>query len=1003
MCRFARIVVAIACFAIPTGAQAQATIAGTVRDTSGAVLPGVTVETSSPALIEKTRVTVTDETGQYRIETLPPGTYSVSYTLPGFNTAKREGVELTGSFTATLNAELRVGALEETVTVTGETPIVDVQGTTRQQALSHEIIDAVPIGRGGVGALNNLGLLIPGVTQGAAGFQDVGGTTATANPVSFRSHGGDANDQLMTQNGVSMGDALTTGFFTRLAVNMAATRETTIDTAAVNAELPTGGVRINVVPKDGGNSFEGTFYASFANESMQGTNLTQDLKDRGLTGTNSLKKVYDINPGFGGPLRQDRAWFYLSGMYNGNSGFVPGMFADRNANNPNAWTFDPDPGRPAVNDQTWKDIQGRFAWQATPRNKLGFTWHDQVNCDCSAEITATSSVEASPLRKYPVQRSLQADWISPITNRLLLEVAGNVYKGTSQIVPQEGLHPGLVSVTEQSTGLQYRSGDFRYRSSPNEARHIRGALSYVSQGHAVKVGFNHTNGWARTRLYGLNPVSYRFNNGVPNQITLSAYPYEFGTNIAHSLGIFAQDRWTIRRLTASYGVRYDWFKSSYPEQHLGPTVFTPTRDITYPEQDGASLHDLTPKLGAAYDLFGNGKTALKASLNKYVQGLATSLIAAAINPTNLVVSQTTRPWTDANRDFVPDCNLLLAATNGECGALAASDFGTTRPGATFDPDVISGWGKRFYNWELSAGVQHEIAPRVSVDLGFFRRWFGNFLVTDNSLVSASDFTQFNITAPTDARLPGGGGYQVTGLYDLNPNKVGQVSNLIAFSDNYGKMTRNWNGVDLNVTARPRNGLRLQGGFSTGREVTDYCDVLPNLPEASFGVTAPAATIGTLSTVGFAGGAGTVTPAQFCRQSSGWVTQLKMLGSYTIPVVDVLASATVQSVEGPLINAQYVATNAVVAPSLGRNLSGGANATVNIISPAGTYGERSNRLDVRIGKVVRVSTARVVLNVDLFNALNANPVIRLSNSFGTWQRPQAILGARLLKLGVQFDF
>ena len=267
----------------------------------------------------------------------------------------------------------------------------------------------------------------------------------------------------------------------------------------------------------------------------------------------------------------------------------------------------------------------------------------------------------------------------------------------------------------------------------------------------------------------------------------------------------------------------------------------------------------------------------------------------------------------ANRDYVPDCDLSLAGANGECGALANSNFGTVNPGASFDPEIIAGWGKRFYNWEFSGGIQHQLLAGVSLDVSYYRRWFGNFTVTDNTLVAPSDYTPFSITAPLDPRLPGGGGYTIGGLFDLNPNKVGQVSDLITFGDNYGKMLRHWDGVDVSLAMRPRNGLMVQGGISTGRELRDYCDVIAPLPEILFAGRQIGPRVGALPTLGYAAGAS----GQYCHQSQPMQTMLKALGSYTIPRVGVNVSATLQNIPGPEITAQYTAANALVAPSLGR--------------------------------------------------------------------------------------
>jgi hypothetical protein len=813
-------------------------------------------------------------------------------------------------------------------------------------------------------------------------------------------HGSQAGDTKILQNGVPLGELSGPGFFTRVGVNLAATSEVTFDTAAVGAELTTGGVRMNLIPKDGGNKYEGIFYGAFANGSLQSANLTQALKDTGLA-PGALKKTWDINPGVGGPIRKDKVWFYLSGMYNGRSTYAQ-MYENLNANDPNAWTYAPDPSRPASNDLIWRDGQVRFTWQATPKNKVALMWHEEVNCFCPSGIAATVAPEASVRQRFPVQRHVEGDWTAPITSRLLWEAAA--LKGASNTTtdPFLGMNPGMISVTEQSTTLTYRAAS-TYRASRTQVLRMRTAVSYVTGAHAFKVGFDHSGGWVSNHNFAANPVAYRVNAGVPNQITQGAYPYDFQTNIAHDLGWYAQDKWRVSRLTANYGLRFDWFKVSYPSQHLGSTIFTPGRDLTFPAQEGVSLKDVTPRLGVAYDVFGTGKTALKVTVNKYLGGLGANALPAASNPVNRIVVSTTRAWTDSNRNFVPDCVLTLAVLNGECGAMAQSDFGTERPGAAFDPDLIAGWGKRAYNWEFSTGVQHEILPRVSVDVGYFRRWYGNFIATDNTLVGPSDYTPYNITAPTDSRLPGGGGNTITGLYDVNPSKFGQVSDFVTFADNFGKMTDHWNGIDLNVNARPRSGLLVQGGVSTGREVTDFCGVVEKLPEALFG-NSSAFPIGTLATVGFQGGGGTHTPAQFCHQSTGFVTQIKALSSYTIPKVDVLVSAAIQNVPGPAITALYVATNAVVSPGLGRNLSGNrANLTVNIVSPGSMVGDRISQLDLRFGKVLRFNNTRTVINLELYNALNGNSVLTLNNSFAAWQRPTAILPARLAKIGVQFNF
>jgi hypothetical protein len=486
---------------------------------------------------------------------------------------------------------------------------------------------------------------------------------------------------------------------------------------------------------------------------------------------------------------------------------------------------------------------------------------------------------------------------------------------------------------------------------------------------------------ATERRDGTQPMAFRLNNGVPNQITLYATPFDDALKMDAITGVYAQDKWTMDRLTLTYGMRYDYFTNSFPAIHLGTGPLVPARDISLPATAGLSFHDITPKSGAAYDLFGNGKTALKVTLNKYLEGFGSSspeLFGLQMAPVNGLVNSTTRSWNDANRDFVPDCVLTNPLANGECGPMANRNFGTVVPGATYDPLAIHGWGKRGFNWEFSAGVQHEVIPRVSVDAGYFRRWYGNFFVTDDRAIGPSDFDPFSINAPLDPRLPGGGGYMIGGLYDLNPSKFGvPADRIVTLARNYGRQTEHWNGFDATLNARVGSGVLFQGGLSTGRTTADRCEVVARLDNPS---------------------------PLYCQTQTTFRTDVKFLGSYTIPRIDVLVSGTLQSVAGPQILADYIAPNALVAPALGRNLAGGeSNVTVNVVEPGTMYGERMNRLDLRLGKILRVGRTRATASVDLFNALNSNAVLTHNNAFAAWQRPTGILLARFVKVGVQLNF
>jgi hypothetical protein len=961
---------------------------GSVRDTSGAVLPGVTVEAASPALIEKVRTAVSDGAGQYRIENLRPGTYTVTFTLPGFSTVKREGVELTGTFVATINADLRVGALEETITVTGETPVVDVQTTQRQRVLTQEVLEAMPAGR--------VVTMLAGATVGVQANQDVGGMLGDGQSAGGLQARGVEDARLMV-GGVPSN---TTYRLTQGAPNVGAYQEIVVDTAGVDAEQAWGGVHVNIVPREGGNSFTGVFVGAFADEALASSNFTQELQDAGLNAPNTLWQLLDINPTFGGPILRDKLWFNTSGRYTRAYSYAP-VFLNRNAGNPDVWTYEPDLSRQATMENWLRSFTHRVTWQATTKHKLAFQYESTYQCDCPRQVTASASPEAN-IGNYTIAspfRHISGHWTAPMSSRLLLEASVlNLNRSQSRANPNPYFTTGavpLITVQEQSTNMRYR-GTPSGRISKNNLLYGRAVASYVTGSHALKAGFIYGRILVDDFNFTLDaPIEYRFRNGVPNRITLFATPFTLKTNLDADHGLFVQDRWTRGRLTLSGGLRYTFTQIAYPSTQLGPSVWTPNRNFTTPEADGATWHDLSPRASVAFDLFGNGKTALKASMNHYLVAQDRSTIfGEAASPVGALVTSTTRNWTDANRNFVPDCDLVNPAANGECAAMANRDFGSTRPGRAYDPDATGGWGSRYDNWQFSAGVQQELLPRMAVDVQFWRTSFGNIAAIINRAVSPSDFTEYSITAPRDPRLPGGGGYTLSGLYNVNPNRFGLSDEFVTLSDGQSDV---FTGFDFVLNARPGRGILLQGGTSTERRSTNNCDLVARFPgaivEAGPFVNRSAAATRSAS-----------IPREFCDATGAFQTQLKLLGSFVVPVVDVQVSANLQNLPGPEIAAEYIVSNAVVAQSLGRPLSGGASSVVvSLLEPGTMYGERLNQLDLRFAKILRFGSRRATVGVDLYNALNSNDVLSLNEAFDAWQEPQSILGARFAKFVFQLDF
>jgi hypothetical protein len=1000
-------------------AQAGASVTGTVKDTSGAVLPGVTVEAASPVLIQKVRTGVTDANGVYRITELLPGTYTVTFTLQGFRSAKREGLQMSGSFAATLNVELGVGDLAETITVSGEAPTVDLQNTTRQTVVNSEVMAALPTGRN----MFNLGVLIPGVTMTTGGLanQDVGGALGP-NTLALGIHGGQTQDQRLTMNGVSLSTMIGGGWGGGTIPNTAGISEILFDTSAVDASLSTGGVRINFISKEGGNRYSGTLFGNFANSGLQGSNYTARVRGLGLSTPGDIVKNWEFNPGFGGPIKQDKLWFFLSGQSRGAFRLIPGQSYNLNANNLNAWSYAPDASRPAVENRSWEDYNARLTWQASPKNKIGFLYNIQSNCFCPFGSGFVTAPEAGNDQRFPLQRPILLDWTSPVSSKVLLEATAihrfERWGAYTHRGENDRVDPRAISVVDNGPGayrpgMTYRSAA-QYSNNVNTTFHYKASVSYITGAHAFKVGFNDAWGTSDAGTTIEQPYAYTFFTPVggrptPASVTLRAAPYTISTDISHDTGFFVQDKWTRNRMTAALGVRFDHAASIYPETVLGPTILTPDRNLRFAEAKSFSWSDVTPKLGFAYDVFGTGKTAFKVSLNKYLRGVGTSFSQVPdANPVSAAIGngQATRTWADANGNYIPDCDLSTRTpgANGECGALSDPLFGANNSAAvlnqlTWDEDARTGWNKRGFNWEFSTGIQHEILPRVSLDVGFFRRWYGNFQVVDNLALAASDFNVFSLTAPADSRLPGGGNYAVSGFANIKPTLPGGGfgvvnQNKITLAKKYGTQTEHFNGVDVNVNGRMENGLFFQGGTSTGRTSFNNCDVMNALPEVQFE-----------SLNFFSPNFFSTLPRQFCNRGGVLLTQVKGFVAYTIPKAEVQISTTVQSLPGVPIEARL---NAPFNPNVGGLAALPFASNFHVLEPGQEYGERVNQIDMRVAKLLRFGGTRTMISLDFYNLLNVDTITAQNNVFTPgatfpWQQATSILTARFIKIGAQFDW
>jgi hypothetical protein len=1018
---------------VPALTSAQ-TIAGIVRDASGAVLPGVTVEASSPALIEKVRSAVTDGSGQYRLDSLVAGTYSVTYTLPGFSTVKRDAVEIQTGVTVTLNTELRVGGLQETITVVGETPVVDVQNSTRvQTVLSDEVLAALPASRG----YGNLLTVSPGI-------QANGTASGGTNPgmIFFTSRGGRSNEGTVQIDGMNVGSAFNGGGVAGFGYDTVNAQEVQLTVAGGLGEADRGGPQFNIVPKTGGNTFTGTFFSNLAGTWSQSNNVDDELRSFGIPSPTKLIRNWDTSFSMGGPIKQDKVWFYGTVRTFGEYTDIAGRFGNANAGNAARWDYIADRGITSRTSSSRKIVAGRITTQLSERNKVSASYDKQFICSGSTYTTDGEGCRVrdsdwmavygfgvwspeSTMSQNGRDHVMQFSYTSPVTNKLLLEAAYSQFLSNwNPTTPAGALdQEPFIPVQEQSLAGGVPVPNMVYHGyaglNNNYQTHNvwRASATYVTGAHSMKGGYQAA--YEVTDIFGdfaAHGLQYRFLGGVPNQITQRITPWR-QANRTRWDAFYVQDQWTRNRLTLQGALRYEKAWSFFPEGLnglQGDSRYGGPKRTLDSAKGVTGYHDLAPRMGLAYDVFGNGKTAIKANLSKYWQYAANDGVYIGTNPAATFAQTANRAWNDANRDFVPQCDLNIPGASGECGGLDNSlffgfrDSGSVRSTATVvSPDLLSGWGVRPYDWQFGASVQQQILPRLSVEVGYSRRSWGNLTFTDNRAVGPADFDQYRFTVPTDPRLPTGG--QTLNYYLIKPAAFGRVDNYLALAKDYGDPTFYWQGMEMTVNARMNNGLTLQGGFTTGGGVRDMCELAANLPEIYSQTTSMLFQ----------------KDVAACSIEEPWLFAWRGLANYVVPKVDVQVSAIMRSQpnlaatndpasNGQSMSAFFFETTANVAAQLGRPLAGGAPlATLDAARLGDVYPDRLNTVDMRVSKILRFGRVRTNVGFDLYNLFNANTGVFTNATTGfnpnwgtngsTYLRPNAILNPRYARFNATVDW
>jgi hypothetical protein len=979
----------------PGRAAAQSAIAGQVRDNTGAVLPGTTVEAASPALIEGRRGVVTDGQGRYSIVDLRPGNYSVTFTLPGFGTVVRQGIDLPSNFTATVDVTLSVGSLQETVTVTGASPLVDVQQTTRTQVLTRETLDTLVTSRN----TWTQAMLLAGVQMTGT---DVGGSTAAVDLL-LEAHGASARHSTYNLDGMMVNTMLGEGSQQNYYQDQS-NQEVSIQTSGGNAEVSTGGVSLNMIPKDGGNTFSGTLYVGGSNGSWMANNFTQELQNQGVRAINRITQIFDYGVTQGGPILRNRLWFHSSLRYWGVDKPVADSFLDD--------------GSQYVNEGSIMAATPRLTYQMTTNNKLRVHLDRQskirgpkLQAKYPAVITGlgVDPETASTWQDWRIPYGVgQVKWTSTVTNRLLVEGG---YSLSLTLHPSGEVQAGVmaddytpewysrVRKTDINKGITW---DGATRNARWPYRHlVNGAVSYVTGTHNLKVGLQQTWGSDVTHTDAnghLSLMTYR--NGVPDSVTVTNYPVQVDPRQKYDLGVFAQDSWTLNRLTLNGGLRVEWQNSYVPEQRAPAGRFVGARHFAAVDNVPNWGPDFGPRFGLSYDLFGDTGTAIKFSVGKYMsrQGVE---YATDLNP--MATATQSLPWNDR------DLRGASLATNGD-NIAQNNELDLTRLPTNFgerqlnrlDPNL-----KRPYNIETALSVQHALTSRVAVTAGWFHRSFHNLAITDNLLRNDNDYVPVQIVSPYNGEI-------ITAYNLKSASLLSQVDNLV--TNGPDSLKEIYHGFELSAQARLPGGGQVLVSSTTQRVLRNHSG-------------------------GGSGSAGCANPddpntLRFCDRFNipapykgvDFKSDFKLAGSYPLPF-GVRVSGTFKTHPGrdsgdfSYIDELYPinwnisrTTRYTAADCAGRPCTAGAlvipglvqTSLVVPLAPNGTEVRlpRLVQLDLGATKTFRLRGIEMEGGFQLFNVLNASTVVRhQSRNFGTatYGVPAEILLGRFPRISLQMKW
>jgi carboxypeptidase family protein len=974
---------------LPAVAQAQSAMTGTVKDTSGAVLPGVTVEAASDALIEKSKAAVTDGEGRYVIPDLRPGTYVVTFSLEGFSTVRREGIQLPSEFTMTLNADMRVGALEESITVTGDAPVVDVTTAVHTQVLNREAIDAIPTGR----TIQGMGQLIVGINLS---LPDTGGARAMQQTY-MSTHGmSTANNTVLVDgmmvNGLQ-GDGAIQSYF-----NDAMNQEVSYQTAGIGAETQAGGVRLNMIPREGGNRFSGDFKAAYRPGEWQATNVTDRHRARNYTEGTSTDRIIDFTLAEGGPIKRDKLWFFGSARYYSVNNFIGGT------------SFDD--GSQGVDDQFIKSGLLRLTWQVTSKTKFS-GYFDEVDKFRGHDMTVGIDPETASVVWYsPAYHTAAAKLTNTLSSRILLE--GGWSNNTEYYT--NSYQPGIektrwtpewyttVARNEADITGFNRIGAANGQTTQSPKRHaVQASMSYVTGSHNIKIGvqrtwgtFYHTTN-ANADLY--QNYASGINNGGngqpwtrPVSVVVRNTPVGSAEALDYDLGMYAQDSWALKRLTVNFGLRWEKAKAHVMGGYSPAGRFVPERQfdeiLNVPDWT-----DIAPRFALVYDLFGNAKTALKYSVNRYNRSVTTG-VADDYNP--LDSSTATLPWTDLNGDDVAQgTSQVVNGVRQSCVYLTPGcEINFANLSATFGTQAVNTYGAWPRTWNLEHGLelQHELFPRLSLTGSWFHGAFHDLNTTinralqfDGDPVQNPFYTPFTVFNPVTGEAFTAYGLKAEAVPARRP-----TDNLDTFDPNRKQI---YNAYNLEFRARPGVGAQLFGGFSFERELTVNCTTPDNPNSVRFCDTRDL-DIPFRKTLKLAG-----------SLPLPWGVTFSAALQSNMPAPPTTAATAINSMTFTTGVTRYPTTCPAPCPAgqviVPRTVANQTTLSLALDPPTSVLPERITQFDIKLAKTFRVGRVSVLPTFEMFNVNNSDAIVTYQSTSVLSQQylaPSTILQPRMIGVG-----